>query len=485
MQDNIEDFITCPITKQIFNKPVLAEDGHIYEKSGIKRWFLNNDKSPMTNVMISKELIKVNKITDIIDEYLKLNPDKHKYEYEFELTEDTFSIENLRKQKKRFNINMFINKLQDHKFEIYKKEYLEDAKYFFSLCDGINNITDHDANYEFNLLNILIKTQCNVELIKHLIDTYNIDININKGNYYGETLIHLVCSARNMNEYCVDIINLLINKNANINAENSEGDTPIHLVCSAPNMNEYCVDIIKLLINKNANINAENYDGNFPIFYASRTIDMLNILLDVVDLNMVNRKNQNIIHYLCRYNLKDALKIILEKEKDIDINLIDIYNDAPIHIAYECQSYNCIDILLNHNVNLEVQGQLGYYPIQMACRTLNHKIIEKIINKANLKIQYKNNGSILNTLFPDIDYNDYLSYDKFTKTNNLFICWIVVIETYKIKYGKKQLICNLLSTKMDDANIFITFFKNIINNNLIMGFVCGISTLSMYQYFTK
>lgn len=44
--------IKCPISLQIFNEPVVASDGHVYEKNEIIHWLQNNQKSPMTPLKI-------------------------------------------------------------------------------------------------------------------------------------------------------------------------------------------------------------------------------------------------------------------------------------------------------------------------------------------------------------------------------------------------------------------------------------------------
>ena len=40
----------CPITRLLFVEPVVAADGHTYEKSAIQEWFTSNEeaRSPMT-----------------------------------------------------------------------------------------------------------------------------------------------------------------------------------------------------------------------------------------------------------------------------------------------------------------------------------------------------------------------------------------------------------------------------------------------------
>ena len=41
--------LVCPITHELMQEPVVAEDGHTYEKAAIVEWFRNRNSSPMTN----------------------------------------------------------------------------------------------------------------------------------------------------------------------------------------------------------------------------------------------------------------------------------------------------------------------------------------------------------------------------------------------------------------------------------------------------
>ena len=41
------DFI-CPITTEVMSDPVMAADGHAYERTAIERWLATKSTSPMT-----------------------------------------------------------------------------------------------------------------------------------------------------------------------------------------------------------------------------------------------------------------------------------------------------------------------------------------------------------------------------------------------------------------------------------------------------
>ena len=55
--DEMKKSLSCPIGWGIFIDPVIASDGHTYERKNIEDWFMNSDKSPMTGSTVnSKEL---------------------------------------------------------------------------------------------------------------------------------------------------------------------------------------------------------------------------------------------------------------------------------------------------------------------------------------------------------------------------------------------------------------------------------------------
>ena len=47
----------CPILGDVMEDPVIAMDGHTYERAAIATWFARSDRSPMTNLSIPPTLI--------------------------------------------------------------------------------------------------------------------------------------------------------------------------------------------------------------------------------------------------------------------------------------------------------------------------------------------------------------------------------------------------------------------------------------------
>ena len=53
--DDLPEEFVCPITHQLMTDPVIAVDGHSYERSAIQKWLdLGNATSPMTNERLER-----------------------------------------------------------------------------------------------------------------------------------------------------------------------------------------------------------------------------------------------------------------------------------------------------------------------------------------------------------------------------------------------------------------------------------------------
>ena len=55
----LQYFLECPITHEIMNDPVIAADGHTYERRAIERWLSQKNYSPiglMINLWIAPNL---------------------------------------------------------------------------------------------------------------------------------------------------------------------------------------------------------------------------------------------------------------------------------------------------------------------------------------------------------------------------------------------------------------------------------------------
>ena len=47
---NLRDEFACPITYELIHDPVIAADGHTYDRSAIQRWLAKHDTAPKVRV---------------------------------------------------------------------------------------------------------------------------------------------------------------------------------------------------------------------------------------------------------------------------------------------------------------------------------------------------------------------------------------------------------------------------------------------------
>ena len=64
---------TCSITHDLIVDPVIAEDGHVYEKKAITRWLATRSTSPKTNTPMGKSLVSSVSARQTIADLMEIN----------------------------------------------------------------------------------------------------------------------------------------------------------------------------------------------------------------------------------------------------------------------------------------------------------------------------------------------------------------------------------------------------------------------------
>ncbi len=63
--------LECPITHEMMVDPVMAADGHTYDRPSIERWFAAHNTSPLTGARLeTKKLTPVYSLRNLVDKYL-------------------------------------------------------------------------------------------------------------------------------------------------------------------------------------------------------------------------------------------------------------------------------------------------------------------------------------------------------------------------------------------------------------------------------
>ena len=162
------DAFNCPITYEEMKDPVLAMDGHTYERASIERWINESPNisiiSPMTGEMMGRLLIPNYALKKAIDEYntreVRENNELSKIEKEIleklnveKLTAKLFKA--LLKLIINYNNNNMINNKIINKIE--KSQNLNNNDNYINK-DYLDNDEDNDEDY---IKNYLINTNNN------------------------------------------------------------------------------------------------------------------------------------------------------------------------------------------------------------------------------------------------------------------------------------------------------------------------------------
>jgi serine/threonine protein kinase len=82
------DSCKCPITDEIFEDPVVGDDGHTYERKAITDWLTKNGTSPITRQPMNISSLRTNYMVKKMIEELQLVSQSQQTQYQFQLDVD-------------------------------------------------------------------------------------------------------------------------------------------------------------------------------------------------------------------------------------------------------------------------------------------------------------------------------------------------------------------------------------------------------------
>jgi ankyrin repeat protein len=333
--NEIRDYI-CPITQMVFRDPVLAPDGHFYERLALTRWLKNSNKSPLTGLVIDKIMISCVLFNNMLKDYLIAHPDK-------------LSDQFVEQSVEEFNAEVFCR--------LFKSNNIDELITYMSLY---NTFSLQASNYMAELLK-------NLQIVKILIDK-NVNI-IGKTN---KKLIHWIC------QYSIpEIIRYIIDKGVDLECQDNGGWRPIHFICrySTP-------DMIKYIIDKGVDLACQTNDGWRPIHFICRysTPEMIKYIIDKgVDLDCSQDNGWKPIHFICRHSTPEIIKYIIDKGVELECRNNDGWR--PIHLICTYSTPEMIKYIINKGVDLECQTNTGWKPIHLICQYSTPDMVKYIIEK--------------------------------------------------------------------------------------------------------
>ena len=162
-----------------------------------------------------------------------------------------------------------------------------------------------------------------------------------------ESILHYAINNTHNNYF--KVIELLINNGADINSHHSKFlETPLHKLCARITPH---IDIITMLLKKDAEVNAINISGKTPVFYCSfnYSVQLLNLLLEYgADINIKDKYKNTLLHddYINCFDehFEEFLKVLISL--DFDLNSKNSLGYTPLDL---CENKKIKNILLKYN----------------------------------------------------------------------------------------------------------------------------------------
>lgn len=314
---DINSFL-CPITQCIFNDPVIANDGHVYEKEAILMWFESNETSPTTGKAMTNELNECHIVKYIIEMMIKQYPNLKEHQFKKDnryITNVSYIKEYIRKG----NYYKLLDFVEYNFISLVDNEILinilshSDDKIVLHVIDNLtNNYNEEYGRYRFMTYIFLHSKQT---IIKYMIDkNVDLDYTINS-KIYGKRLLNVLISRK-----FYDLAKYVIQKGITINTNDSSEIRMIKSLCSSNDE-----EMLLYLLNNNLNIHEINNDDN----------DMTSL------------------HYTCKCSFLEATKFIVNKEVDIEAEMN--LGWRPLHVASYYGSYELIEFIIKQRPNFNAK----------------------------------------------------------------------------------------------------------------------------------
>jgi len=270
----MEEIVTCPISKEIFFDPVIASDGHTYERSMIVQWLNKNKNSPITREPITNVLIDNNIVKKIVNECMVINP---------QLTQNIF------KPPYNFYNELIIKKLNNKCFDVLLQ---------YNITHEFLTSTDICG---MSLVRYVFINCKDSVILKHVVDNMN---NLEFIFRNGARIIHYICEFSPP-----EMIKYIIDKGVDLECETIYKWHPIHFICrySTPEM-------IKYIIDKGVDLECETDNDKWrPIHFICRysTLEIVKYIVDKsVNLTCVTTDEPKFIDLVVKNNTPDIVEYL-------------------------------------------------------------------------------------------------------------------------------------------------------------------------------
>ena len=199
-------------------------------------------------------------------------------------------------------------------------------------------------------------------------------------NSSDDTLLHAACTSGNLKLFH-EIFSSFEHANIDPQSKNTKGNTCLHIACICG----WC-EITVYLIGKGFSVNDPNDDKDTPIHLAiqHKKRKVFEILVKQADINLVNLLNETPLHIAtcdCDGGL-EYVKVITADSNFESINVRDVYGDTPLFNACRTKNEDMTIYLMNlPKCDLLIVNENNETIANIACRLSLRKILEEYFKK--------------------------------------------------------------------------------------------------------
>jgi ankyrin repeat protein len=264
--------------------------------------------------------------------------------------------------------------------------------------------TDYNVDYnvDYNKLFTLIKNNEWDNFKKYINDNNDLDFNLR-----DDTQEYLLYYAILYNK--LDIIKILVEKNARIDITDSEERSLLYLSIKYgyDNITTYLLEKNKESIGINI-LDIKDKQKKIPLHYAiqKKNIDMIQKLLEYnSNPNTLDINGYNSLHLSIFTRNIDIVKIVLKYIGNI--NARSMNGETALHLATNLRLTNICIFLIENNININIQDYTHEFSVIHYVATINQiELLNKLIEKkCNINIQDVFGNTALHYAFIEENYN--------------------------------------------------------------------------------
>jgi ankyrin repeat protein len=400
----------------VMRQPVIASDGHTYEKECIEHWFYEGKRtSPYHGGSLNKNYsLRTNfDLTRAIEEFLENNqqlfndgeiylPNAWKSAFAKAIQESNINEikEYARKDRRLLTIN-FENNLSNHNaFSLACQQgNIDIINCLISLKgdkDACKKLLINQNDQKCTPLHYIFYSEIyavvKLTLLRKLISQFNLvaeDLQILGKSQQSSNNQLNECFQNSINECFLlaedsKLIKMLSSLGADINAQDKIGNTL--LARKTLQNDKSCVEALICL---GAKPNINNHHKQTPLMYAVTQNDgyITKCLLDSkANTKLRDIQGKTVLHYACESGNLEAVKQLVAYDKDL-VEVVDNEQETSLFRAVQKDKKDIIFYLLNKNANPNARNKYSQMPLHFA---QSKEVTESLITK-NANIDARDN----------------------------------------------------------------------------------------------